>query len=143
MQIRKLTPQVSVSSQIQPDELADLAAAGFRAVINNRPDGEAEDQPDSAALAAAAARHGLAYRQIPIPPGQYDSATIDAMAQALGELPGPVLAFCRTGTRSTSLWALQAARYADVDGVLKIAEDAGYDLAGIALRMHAVRGMAG
>ena len=143
MQIRKLTTQVSVSPQLEPEELANLAAAGFRSVINNRPDGEADDQPASAVMADAAARHGLAYRYIPLVPGQYDSAAIDAMAQAMEELPGPVLAFCRTGTRSTSLWALQEARHAEVDGLLAIAGEAGYDLAGLALRLHAVHGMAG
>lgn len=139
MPFRQLTDQVSVAPQVQPQELDALAAAGFRSVINNRPDGEADDQPDSAALAAAAARHGLAYRHIPVVPGQYDPAAIDAMAQALEEMPAPVLAFCRTGTRSTSLWALQAARQTEVDALLRIAGEAGYDLAGLAPRLRAER----
>jgi sulfide:quinone oxidoreductase len=137
MPYRQLTDRVSVAPQVQPQELDAVAAAGFRSVINNRPDGEADDQPDSAALAAAAARHGLAYRHIPVVPGQYETATIDAMAQALEEMPAPVLAFCRTGTRSTSLWALQAARHADADALLRIAGEAGYDLAGLAPRLRA------
>lgn len=137
MHIRKLSPQVSVSPQVLPGELADIAAAGFRSVINNRPDGEAEDQPTSAAMAEAAAAQGLAYRYIPVVPGQYASTVIDAMAQALGELPAPVLAFCRTGTRSTSLWALQAARDGDADTLVKMAGDAGYDLAALAPRLRA------
>jgi len=139
MQIRKLTAQISVSPQILPGELADLAAAGFRSVINNRPDGEAEDQPTSAEMAQAAAAHGLVYRHIPVVPGQYQPGVIDAMAQALGELPAPVLAFCRTGTRSTSLWALQAAADADAHALVKAAGDAGYDLAALAPRLRAAR----
>lgn len=139
MHVRKLTDQVSVSPQLLPGELADLAAAGFRSVINNRPDGEADDQPASAAMAEAAAAHGLAYRHIPVVPGQYDPAAIDAMAGALEELPGPVLAFCRTGTRSTSLWALQAARQTEADALVRVAGDAGYDLAALAPRLRAAR----
>jgi sulfide:quinone oxidoreductase len=139
MHIRKLTDQVSVSPQVLPGELADLAAAGFRSVINNRPDGEAEEQPGSAAMAQAAAAHGLAYRHIPVVPGHYEPAVIDAMAQALEDMPAPVLAFCRTGTRSTSLWALQAARHTDADVLVKLSGEAGYDLAALAPRLRAMR----
>lgn len=139
MQIRKLTAQISVSPQILPGEMADLESAGFRSVINNRPDGEVDDQPTSARMAEAAAANGLAYRHLPVVPGQYEPALIDAMAKALEELPAPVLAFCRTGTRSTSLWALQAARSTDADALVKIAGDAGYDLSALAPRLRATR----
>ena len=138
--IRQLTTQVSVAPQIRPEELQAIAAAGFRSVINNRPDHEADDQPDAATLAEAAARQDLAYRHIPVVPGQYERATIEAMARALQEMPPPVLAFCRTGTRSTSLWALQAARHTGVEELLRIAGEAGYDLAGLAPRLQAERG---
>lgn len=137
MPIRQLTDKVSVAPQLRSEDLEAVAAAGFHSVINNRPDQEADDQPESAALAAAAARHGLAYRHIPVVPGQYDTASIDAMARAIDEMPPPVLAFCRTGTRSTSLWALQAARHADADELLRIAGEAGYDLAGLLPRLRA------
>jgi sulfide:quinone oxidoreductase len=139
MPIRQLTAQVSVAPQIRPEELEAIAAAGFRSVINNRPDHEADDQPAGATVAEAAARHGLAYRHIPVVPGQYDQASIDAMARAIEEMPPPVLAFCRTGTRSTSLWALQAARHADADVLVGIAGEAGYDLAGLVPRLQAER----
>lgn len=139
MQIHPLTDQLSVSPQITVADLAAIAAAGYRSVINNRPDGEASDQPESAALAEAAARQGLGYRYIPVTPGRYEAATLDAMAQALETLPGPVLAFCRSGTRSTSVWALQAARRADPQVLMKTAAAAGYDLAGLAPQLHAAR----
>lgn len=139
MHIRKLSDQISVSPQILPGEMADLEAAGFRSVINNRPDGEADDQPSSLEMARAAAAHGLAYRDIPVVPGQYAPAVIEAMAQALAELPAPVLAFCRTGTRSTTLWALQAARAVDADAIVKAAGEAGYDIAPLAPRLRAMR----
>ncbi|MGN2252305.1 TIGR01244 family sulfur transferase [Frateuria sp. GZRe12] len=139
MHIRKLTDQISVSPQVLPGEMADLEAAGFRSVINNRPDGEADDQPSGVEMAQAAAAHGLAYRDIPVVPGQYGAAVIEAMAQAMAELPMPVLAFCRTGTRSTTLWALQAARAGDADAIVKAAGGAGYDIAALAPRLRAMR----
>lgn len=139
MQVRKLTAHISVSPQILPGEMADLEAAGFRSVINNRPDGETDDQPTSTEMARAAAAHGLAYRDIPVLPGRYEPAVIEAMAQALEELPAPVLAFCRTGTRSTTLWALQAARAGDVGTIVKAAGEAGYDIAALAPRLRAMQ----
>ena len=139
MQIRPLVDQISVSPQIQLEDLPALVAAGYRSVINNRPDGEAPDQPDSVSLARAAAEHGLDYRFIPAVPGQFDDAAVDATAHALKELPRPVLAFCRTGTRSTSLWALQAAQQTDADTILDVAANAGYDLGGLAPRLRRER----
>jgi len=139
MHIRKLNAQLSVSPQLLPGEMADLEAAGFRSVINNRPDGEVEDQPTSVDMAEAAAACGLAYRHIPVVPGQYEPDLIEAMAQALHDLPAPVLAFCRTGTRSTTLWALQAARASDPEAIVKAAGEAGYDIAALAPRLRAMR----
>jgi sulfide:quinone oxidoreductase len=106
MKIAKLTPFLAVSPQIAEADLGALAAQGFRAVINNRPDGEAEDQPESAALAAAAGRVGLEYRHVPVVSGKITDDDVAAFARALDAVKGPVLAFCRTGTRSTTLWAL-------------------------------------
>lgn len=140
MQIRPLVDQISVSPQIELEDLPALAAAGYRSIINNRPDGEAPDQPGDATLAEAAARHGLAYRFVPVVPGQFDDAAIEAMSDALNALPRPVLAFCRTGTRSTSMWALQAVPGSDVDTVLDVAAKAGYDLGGLLPRLQRARG---
>jgi len=113
MHIHPLSERLSVTAQIDAADIGALCARGFRSIINNRPDGEADDQPTSAALAAAALRHGLSYRHIPVVSGQVFQAQIDAFSAALAELPPPVLAFCRTGTRSSSLWALQEAGSAD------------------------------
>jgi sulfide:quinone oxidoreductase len=93
MKIAKLTPFLSVSPQIAEADLGTLAAQGFRAVINNRPDGEAEDQPASATLAAAARRVGLDYRQIPAVSGKITDDDVGAFAEALDQVKGPVLAF--------------------------------------------------
>jgi uncharacterized protein (TIGR01244 family) len=88
MKIAKLTPFLAVSPQIAEADLGALAAQGFRAVINNRPDGEAEDQPESAALAAAAGRVGLEYRQVPVVSGRITDDDVAAFAQALDEVKG-------------------------------------------------------
>ena len=136
MKIAKLTPFLAVSPQIAEADLGALAAQGFRAVINNRPDGEAEDQPESAALAAAAGRVGLEYRHVPVVSGKITDDDVAAFAQALDEVKGPVLAFCRTGTRSTTLWALAEARHLDPEAILATAAEAGYDLAALKPRLE-------
>lgn len=106
MTLNKLNEQLSVRPQVQVDELSGLAASGFRGIINNRPDGEAPDQPSSAQIEAEAKRLGLAYWHIPIVPGQASEADARAFAQALEEADGPVVAFCRTGNRSTGLFKM-------------------------------------
>jgi sulfide:quinone oxidoreductase len=137
MQTRPLTDTLSVAVQIAPNDLATLAARGFHSVINNRPDGESPDQPANAVLEAAARQAGLAYRYIPVISGQLQDSQADAFSAALRELPGPVLAFCRTGTRSSMLWALGAARELPVPKVLATAAEAGYDLSALAPRLQA------
>lgn len=139
MKIAELTPSLSVASQIAPSDLGALAAQGFRAVINNRPDGEAGDQPPSAMIAEAAQRAGLAYRHVPVVSGKITDDDVAAFAAALDELKGPVLAFCRSGTRSTVLWALSEAERLDPERILGTAADAGYDLWALRPRLEARR----
>lgn len=106
MTLTSLTDQLSVRPQLLPEEIPELVVAGVKGIINNRPDGEAPDQPSSAALEAEAKRNGLSYRYIPIVPGQASEEDARAFAKALEEINGPVVAFCRTGNRSTSLWKM-------------------------------------
>lgn len=106
-----LNDRLSVSPQITPQDIEQLAADGFAGIVNNRPDGEAPDQPRSDELEAEAGRRGLKYWHIPIVPGQATAEDGKAFAAALAEAGGPVLAFCRTGNRSTAL-----ARMAGVPG---------------------------
>lgn len=106
MELTRLTHNLVVRSQVMPEEISGLAAAGFKSIINNRPDGEAPDQPSSQALEAEAKRHGLTYWHIPIVPGQATEENARAFAAALSRTEGPVVAFCRTGNRSTSLWKI-------------------------------------
>jgi sulfide:quinone oxidoreductase len=130
MQRKILTKQLSVSGQIEPADLATLHAEGVRGIINNRPDGEVDGQPSSAQIEAEAERLGMDYRYVPVIPGQWTQATVNAFAAAMRELPAPLHAFCRSGMRSTSMWALQAcAGGALVNTVMQQARQAGYDLA--------------
>jgi uncharacterized protein (TIGR01244 family) len=124
--MKRLEQDVFVAGQIDP---ADIPTLGVRTLINNRPDGEEPGQPTSADMEAAALAAGLLYRHIPVA-GGVSRADIDAMAEALES--GPVLAFCRSGTRSTYLWALaRASRGADPASLVRQAAEAGYDLSPI------------
>ncbi|MBU6166814.1 MAG: TIGR01244 family phosphatase [Alphaproteobacteria bacterium] len=125
-----ITPSVSVAPQIGPDDVAAAAAHGVRTIVNNRPDGESFDQPPGAHIAAACAAHGLDYVAIPIDHTGFSLEQVEAMAEALAS--GPVLAFCRSGTRSCNLWALAAARggMAPAD-IVAAAGQGGYNVAGL------------
>ncbi|NIJ07629.1 uncharacterized protein (TIGR01244 family) [Sphingomonas vulcanisoli] len=126
---RKLDDMISVAGQITPADVADAAAQGFTTIINNRPEGESPDQPRGAEIAAAAASAGLGYTAIPVDHSGFNQGQIDAMAAALQQAPGPVLAFCRSGTRSTYLWALASAKTgAPADELVEKAAAQGYDL---------------
>jgi uncharacterized protein (TIGR01244 family) len=102
---RPIADGISVAPQLTPEAMADAAAAGFKSVINNRPDFEhGPDQPSSAQMQAAAEAAGLHYRHLPVSGGYQSSQEIAAFAQLLQELPRPILAFCRSGARSTNLY---------------------------------------
>lgn len=141
--IRKIDDSVSVAPQIAPEDVADIAAAGFVAIVNNRPDGEDAGQPEGAAVRAAAEAAGLAYTEIPVTQAGFSHPQIDAMVQALDSAGGPVLAFCRSGTRSCNLWALaQAKQGRDPDVLIAKGREAGYDLNGLRPLLEALSGRA-
>jgi uncharacterized protein (TIGR01244 family) len=126
---RTLSDRVLASPQIAIDDLAAARAQGVSTVINNRPDGEAPDQTPGAIIEAAARALGLDYVAIPISPGNFSDDQVHAMADALRRAEGKVLAYCRTGTRSTLLWALaQAAMGRPAEEVAAAADAAGYDI---------------
>lgn len=115
--------------QLMPADIAEAVAAGVRTIVNNRPDGEEPGQPAGAEIEAAAKAAGLIYRHIPVA-GGFSEEQIEAMAEALSQ--GPALAFCRSGTRSTYLWALARAHQgADAETIARAAAAAGYDLSPI------------
>jgi uncharacterized protein (TIGR01244 family) len=129
---RRITDSFWAAPQIALDDVAEARARGFTLIVNNRPEGEADDQVPGDAMAAEAAAHGLGYRAIPVTHAGFSEQQVTAMATALDEASGPVLAYCRSGTRSTLLWALaQASRGADPDVLTGQAAGAGYDLAPI------------
>ena len=105
MQSRPITENYSVSPQITPEEVADCKRAGFRSIICNRPDNEQPGQPSAASIRAAAEAAGLEFRFVPVISGQMSATDVEEMSRALEELPGPVLAYCRSGTRCTILFA--------------------------------------
>lgn len=131
----RITDSVSVAPQIASEDVALASAQGFRAIVNNRPDGESLDQPDGAEIAAACAAAGLAYVAIPIDHTGFNLEQVEAMVNVLAaaeKLGGPVLAFCRSGTRSCNLWALAAAKQgADPATIIAAAGQGGYNVAGL------------
>ena len=130
---RKLTNRVSASPQITPEDVWEAAAQGFTTIVNNRPDGEEPGQPDGAEIEAAAQDAGLAYHAIPISGGQFGEEQVRAMQETLSGSEGPVLAFCRSGTRSTLLWSMaQADGGHDLEEIAAQAAQAGYDVSPIA-----------
>jgi uncharacterized protein (TIGR01244 family) len=129
---RHVTDDFSTAPQISLADVAEAARLGFTTIVNNRPDGEAPDQPTSLAFAQAARDAGLEYFHIPVTgmPGQLQ---VEQMREAVATSKGPVLAFCRSGTRSINTWSLGQA----MDGKRPVAElialgrAAGYDLTGV------------
>ena len=100
----QLNDHVAVAGQIQPHDMAAIAAAGYRLIVNNRPDGEAPDQPSSAVLQAAAQAAGLEYRYYPLNAFNYPGNDVAAIGALFDDPAKPAFAFCRSGTRSTNLW---------------------------------------
>ena len=136
MEVKKISEGLSVSPQILPGELADLAKQGFRSVICNRPDGEGADQPSFKEIQTAAKKAGLEAVYLPIVSGKVADDDASKFGAALTNLPGPTLAYCRTGTRSTTLWALnEGAKNTPLPQILGAAKAAGYDMSGVVRRI--------
>lgn len=126
---RQLSGSVWASPQISLADVAQAAEAGVTLIVNNRPENESADQTPGPDIAAAAAQAGIAYLAIPITPAGFSREQVTAMQKALATTNGAVLAYCRSGTRSTLLWALaQAASGVDPTEIAQAAEAAGYDI---------------
>lgn len=139
----RLTPDISVAPQIAPADCVTARAQGFTAIINNRPDGEAPGQPTAAEMRSAAEAAGLRYADIPVDQTGMGMAQIEAMAAELAAAGGPVLAFCRSGTRSANLWALAAALGGtDPATIIAAAATGGYDVSGMAPTLQRLSGKA-
>lgn len=129
---RRVTDDFTTAPQISVADVAEAARQGFRTIINNRPDGEQPDQPSSAEIEAAAKAAGLAYHHVPVVGGPTPEQ-VEAVKQIIAEAETPVLAFCRSGTRSIVTWSIGQA----MSGVLprgelvSLGRQAGYDLSGV------------
>ncbi|MBX3480047.1 MAG: TIGR01244 family phosphatase [Caulobacter sp.] len=130
--IRQVTANYAVSPQMDPGQMAEAAARGFRMVINNRPDGEAPGQPTSLEMEQAVRAAGLDYVHIPVQGGPTPDQ-VEQQRAAVASADGPVLAFCRSGTRSIVTWSIgQALAGAQTrQELLDQAAAAGYDLSSV------------
>jgi len=136
---RTLDETILVAGQVSPADIAEAAALGVTFVINNRPDDEQPGQPAGSEIEAAAKAAGLGYAAIPITHAGFSMNQVEAMRAALEAAPGKVLAFCRSGTRSTLVWALARATMGDTPDTLAAkAEAAGYDLTPIRASLDAL-----
>lgn len=131
-EFRRIDDRVSVAPQISVADVAQARDAGFVCIVNNRPDGEAPDEPQGADIAAACAEAGLAYYAIPVGHGGFSGGQDDAFFDVLHDAGGPVLAYCRSGTRSCYLWALTAFQNGgDPATIVAKAHAAGYDVSAV------------
>lgn len=130
MDLRQLSASLAVSPQIGLEDVGTLAAAGFKVLINNRPDEEVAADIDHRAMAEAAEAADMAYHYLPFYPGQITPELISEFAKAtVGATP--VIAYCRTGNRCTVLWALTQAEKMSEDEIMETASKAGYDLSAV------------
>ena len=137
MNLKKVSPRFFISDQLSVTDVGIAAAQGIRTIVNNRPDGEEQTQPASDELRKAAESLGLGFVDLPIKPGKITDAHVEKFEELSRDTPAPILAFCRSGARAMSLWALTEARTLNVDAVLGTAEEAGHDLESLRDRLVA------
>jgi uncharacterized protein (TIGR01244 family) len=143
LHLRRIDDAIAVAPQIDPADLETAREAGYVAIVNNRPDAEEPGQPSGDAIRAAAEAAGLRYTEIPVTHAGFSWPQVEAMATALAEAGGPVLAYCRSGTRSCNLWALAEAKNGgDPGAIAAAARNAGYDLTGLRPLLDQVAGRA-
>ncbi|MBU2955729.1 TIGR01244 family sulfur transferase [Marinobacter sp. F3R08] len=135
MDIRKIDDHISVTPQISVDDVAEAAKLGFRTLVANRPDCEEPGQPPMAEIEAAAREQGLTWVYMPVASGHITDDDVEQFAPMIRDAEKPVLAFCRSGTRCTVLWALSSARSRPASEIFTKAQNAGYDISGLAPRM--------
>jgi sulfide:quinone oxidoreductase len=129
--LKRLSNEVRVGPQLSVEDVAELGRSGIAVIINNRPDGESFDQPTAAEIAAAAEEAGMTCHHIPIVSGAVTPQQVKQMAEALDLADGPAVAFCRSGNRSTMLWALAQAGRQPADAIIAAAREAGYDVSSL------------
>lgn len=135
MDIRKIDDTISVAPQITYTDVAEAARLGFKTLVANRPDQEEFGQPAMADIEAAARENSMTWVYMPVESGNVSDADVDRFSAMIQDSDKPVLAFCRSGTRCTVLWALNAARTTPARDIFNKASSAGYDIGGLAPRM--------
>lgn len=137
MDLRQLTDSFTVSPQIDVAHLHEIAGAGFRSILCNRPDGEEPGQCDFDSIAEAARAEGMEVCWIPVSGGMFTLQAIEEFRAALAEMPRPILAYCRSGTRCTMLWAISQHGVMDDEEIAQRAAKAGYDVSGLLNQLRA------
>jgi uncharacterized protein (TIGR01244 family) len=143
MDIRALTPDYAVSPQIALSDLAQIKAAGFVTVIDNRPDGEIPPDLHSPAMQAAAEALGLTFVANPVIGGMLTLANVQAQGAAIATSAGPVLAYCASGNRSSVVWALSQAGRRPVEELIGLPARFGYQLEHLRPQIEALAAQAG
>lgn len=135
MDAKRLDRKLTVSGQISTADIAALAHQGVTTLICNRPDGEGSDQPGFQEISQAAAAHGIICHYLPVTSGKVSDEDAAAFGEIIEKAPGPVHAWCRSGMRSTTLWALYEGRHRPMGEIAAAARRAGYDMSGVAARI--------
>ena len=135
MDIRQIDATVSVSTQITAADVAEIVELGFRSILCNRPNGEGSNQPRFDQIEKAAVEAGLEVRFQPVISGRITAEDAVEFAQAMADLPQPVFAYCRTGTRCAMLWSLSQKGQRPGAEILATAAAAGYDLSALTPRL--------
>ena len=136
MKFKQVTPCFFVSPQIQLEEIQEIAEQGFKSIICNRPDGEYINQPNFSEIEKEADRFGMKAIFFPVISGELRSEDFENFSQKLEELSGPVLAYCRSGTRSITLWSLAQLNERSASSILDLTKEAGYDMSGVISKDH-------
>ena len=136
MDTKQLTPNLSVAGQITKDDIADIAAQGFKVIINNRPDDEGKDQPTANSIKTIAKQYGITYIYQPVTGTAITNENAADFRKHIEANKGPILAQCRTGTRCTILWMLSQAKDHDANELLATATKAGYSLEQVRERLE-------
>ncbi len=139
MEPRQITEDFSVAPQITPEDIPAIAAAGFRSIMCNRPDDEEPGQPHESAVTEAARAAGLETCCVPFSSATMTEADVAAFRAALDQMPKPMLAYCRTGTRCTMMWSLVNFDTLGAETILRATSAAGYDMSGLVAQLQARR----
>lgn len=138
MDIRPLSPKFAASPQIGVEDIPEIVAAGYTTIICNRPDAEVPPSHYAATISAAATAAGLTFIVNPVTHHGLNNEMIDIQKQAMDTAPGPVLAYCASGTRSSILWSFAQAKEMAADDIIAATASAGYDLGGMRGQLEAL-----